>query len=434
MSVVQRRSATKTLRPNRRRSFDPREWAVWSLPSRLRSYVVGVDLAALAGIAVTFGLVGVARPDLLLFAALTAGSVLHHEASRRTERIREIAAEGVSYVSPKTVWIFAGLLLLPPAMVATLIAITYLHSWLRLSRVPAHRWVFSASTIVLAAGFGGAVLAAADPGGYPQLPTGLGGFVAIVLAGVLFWLVNYALVVVAIALASPAKSLRRALGRPADQLVEAASIGLGCAVAGLLTYQPWLVLALLVPLLLMQRSLLVSQLERVASTDSLTGLFNPMYWHELARKELERASRTSTSVAVLMIDLDRFKVINDEFGHVAGDQVLRTVARAVRGESSRDDLIGRLAGEEFVLLLPDTDASGLAALAERICERVRGLTVEVDSEHGPATVRGLTISAGGAVYPDAADDLDALLLNADNALFSAKDAGRNAFCVVTPTV
>jgi diguanylate cyclase (GGDEF)-like protein len=436
MSVGQPQPHPRTFAFQRPAFTSPRRWSLWALPPNLKYYVIAVDLAAVATVTGTAVLFPVERQDLILFVGLVVGSMLHLEWSRRIERMRELAAEGVSYVSPQAVWSFAGLLLLPPPLVAALIVVLYAHLWFRVSRrIVVHRWVFSASTIVLASACAGAILAALNPADYPGLAKdhlGLAAVIAIVAAAVARWLVNYALVVGAIMLSSPNMPARQALGRLNNQLIEAASLGFGTAVAALMIYQPAVVALLLVPMLTMQRSLLASQLEHVASTDSKTGLLNALYWHELAKKEMERARRLKTSVGVLMIDVDRFKDVNRAHGLVAGDIVLRAVAKTVQSELRGHDLIARLAGEEFIALLPKVDDAELNAFADRICQRIRELEVGVDGEDGPATVRNLTVSVGGSLYPDCADDIDGLLLTADNALFSAKDAGSNSFCVVAP--
>jgi diguanylate cyclase (GGDEF)-like protein len=415
---------------------NPLRWSLWSLPPSLRYYVLAVDLAAVATIAGTAALFPVERQDLILFVFLTVGALLHLEWSRRIERMRELAAEGVSYVSLKAVWSFAALLLLPPPLVATLIVLLYAHEWLRVSRrIVAHRQVFTASTVVLASACGGGILAALNPADYPGLASdhlGLVAVIAVVAAATARWLLNFALVIGAVMLSSPGMPARKAVGPPIQHLIETASLGFGAAVAALMVYQPALVALLLVPMLTMQRSLLVSQLEHAASTDSKTGLLNALYWHELAKKEMERARRLKTSLGILMIDLDRLKDVNRAHGPLAGDTVLRAVAKAVQAELRGHNLIARLAGEEFIALLPEVDDTQLNAFADRICQRIRQLEVGVDGEQGPATVRGLTVSVGGSLYPDCADDIDSLLLTADNALFSAKDAGRNSFCVVAP--
>lgn len=414
------------------RGWSVRGWSLWSQSAPVRSYVIGVDATAIALVVLTAQLVAVDRSDMLLFGGLAVGAVLHYELSKRIERIREVTAEGVSYVDLQSVWAFAGLLLLPPPLVAALIAITYTHMWFRVSkRIVVHRWVFSASTVVLASGAAGVVLYLLEPREYPGLPGGWAGVATVVAAAAVRWFVNYALVLGAILLSSPGATLRKVIGRPADQLTEAAALGLGYVAALVMVAQPAAVVVLMVPLLVMQHSLMISQLQHAASRDRTTGLLTAMYWHELARKELERAERLGTTAGLLMIDVDRFKDVNRRHGQATGDRVLKAVAASVQLElGGGDNLVARLAGEEFVALLPGVTDAELAAAADRACRRVRQLTVDLDGESGSVTVGGLSISIGATLYPDSASDLDGLLLTADNALFSAKDAGRDGFCVV----
>jgi diguanylate cyclase (GGDEF)-like protein len=389
-------------------------------------YVLAVDVAALAVVAASARLVPVTSVDLVRFAVLAVGSAVHIEAARGIERLREVAAEGVPYVNLKGMWTFAAALLLPPPLTVTLIVTTYLHSWLRLRRVAVYRWAFSAATIVLACAVTAAILAAASPAGYPALPSGPVGLLVVSAAGVAYWWVNLALVAGAIVLSNPTAPAGKVLGRLSDQVIVGGSLGLGVAVAGLLVNDPWSVAVLLVTVLGLHRALLVGQLQTAANTDAKTGLVNAVCWHEIAGKELARAQRTRSPLGVLMIDLDRFKSINDTHGHLAGDQVLKAVANALRAEVRDYDLVGRFGGEEFVVLLPGVDSVEVGYAAERLRQRVAGLTVTVDGDQGRTTLGGLTCSVGAAVYPEAAGTLEGLLLAADSATYTAKDAGRNA--------
>jgi diguanylate cyclase (GGDEF)-like protein len=131
---------------------------------------------------------------------------------------------------------------------------------------------------------------------------------------------------------------------------------------------------------------------------------------------------------VLVLDLDHFKVVNDLYGHLAGDQVLAAVATALRAEVRERDLVGRFGGEEFVILLVGGREGGetdLGAIAERIRERVAGLVVDVTTPDGAVRIRRLSVSVGGALHPGGRADLDGLMRIADTALYSAKRAGRN---------
>lgn len=165
-------------------------------------------------------------------------------------------------------------------------------------------------------------------------------------------------------------------------------------------------------------------LRRLSITDSLTGSYNRRHFFDEAQREMERAQRYARPFSVLLMDLDYFKQINDTHGHMTGDEVLRrfvsTCQRLLRG----CDVLGRLGGEEFAVLLPETDRDGAATLAERI--RAAVAQMAVDSERGPLRV---TVSIGvagcAASGATARCSVDDLLSVADKALYRAKSAGRN---------
>ncbi len=362
--------------------------------------------------------------DLAHFALLAVGSAVHIEAARHIERLREVAAEGVPYVNLKSMWIFAGALVLPLPLAFALVITTYLHSWFRLRRVPPYRLAFSAASVVLAVGAVAAVMISISPAGYPGFPSGPVGLLAGVVAAGAYWFVNYALVVGAIILSNPTSPGANALGRLADQWIVAGALGLGFAVAALLVHEPWAVSVVLFTVLGLHRALLLSQFQLAASTDGKTGLLEATFWHKLATAELARAERTSTPLGVLMIDLDDFKAVNDTYGHLNGDLVLKAVARGIKDQVREYDQVGRFGGEEFVVLLPGIDAIEIAMAAERIRHQIANLQVELTGA-GKLGQDWLTCSIGGAVYPDAGTSLDQLMLAADTATYQAKDRGRN---------
>ncbi|WP_405427501.1 diguanylate cyclase [Micromonospora sp. NBC_00617] len=164
--------------------------------------------------------------------------------------------------------------------------------------------------------------------------------------------------------------------------------------------------------------------QRLSLTDPLTGLWNYRYLRESIRREVERASRFGRMLSVLALDLDRFKDVNDTYGHAAGDTVLAEFARRVRGEIREVDLAFRQGGEEFVLLLPETDARGAAIVAERLGAAVRETPIAVEAYAGPIVV---TVSVGIAVYPDHGSTGREVLEAADDALYAAKAAGRDTY-------
>jgi two-component system, cell cycle response regulator len=171
--------------------------------------------------------------------------------------------------------------------------------------------------------------------------------------------------------------------------------------------------------------------QRLSLTDPLTGLSNYRYLRESLRREVERASRFGRTIALLALDLDRFKEINDTNGHAAGDAVLAEFARRLRAEIREVDFAFRQGGEEFVVLLPETDAAGGAVVAERLGAAVRRTPVIVVSASGdePPKRVPVTVSIGVAVYPLHGSTGAMVLEAADDALYRAKASGRDTYCV-----
>jgi diguanylate cyclase (GGDEF)-like protein len=281
--------------------------------------------------------------------------------------------------------------------------------------------------VVIACWCAGAAVTAVQPaasGAFVSRLDGPLGLVALAAAALAYWLVNLGLVIAAIIFTNPNRSGRAAFGHLSDQLIIGASVGLGTAIAVMVTVQPWLTPVLVFTALALNLGLLLPQFAAASRSDQKTGLLNATFWHELAGKELLRASRLRSPVGLLMIDLDHFTSIDEQYGRPVGDAVLRATGNAMKAESRPDDLVGRF-GEEFVVLVPGVDADALREFAGRICERIRQLEVTVESGRAPSTVRGLTVSVGAALYPQMATTLEELLWATDNALFAAKDGGRD---------
>lgn len=219
---------------------------------------------------------------------------------------------------------------------------------------------------------------------------------------------------------------RSAPTRLADDLLAGAgwlSVG-GIAVA-LAALHPALVLALLVPGALHVRCRTeLARWRQRAETDPLTGLRNAHGWRHHAAHTLTSnpGGRPSSGPAVLVIDVDRFKTVNDTYGHLTGDAVLCSVAAAVAASVGADCVAGRIGGDEFAVALPRAAPAELVTLAERIRAAVNATVTAVDGW----TVNDVSVSIGAAVSSPAASSVHALLAAADAALYEAKNAGRDA--------
>ena len=162
------------------------------------------------------------------------------------------------------------------------------------------------------------------------------------------------------------------------------------------------------------------QLEMLLTTDPLTGISNRRHLMETMKNEARRSHRSRKSFAILMVDVDHFKKFNDTHGHIAGDEALKAVAEILQTGTREVDHVARFGGEEFLVVLSDTDIAGAAVAAERIRERLAKRSVAV----GKRSVK-LTVSTGVAEFPIDGDSPEALIVSADAALYEAKRSGRN---------
>ncbi|MCG9732069.1 GGDEF domain-containing protein [Shewanella sp. Isolate13] len=177
--------------------------------------------------------------------------------------------------------------------------------------------------------------------------------------------------------------------------------------------------------LLMKIDKLEKEMRKLASLDPLTELFNRRAFFNDANLSIRRAEQERRVVSVIALDLDRFKVINDRYGHSAGDLVLRHFAASIKANCRATDLIGRLGGEEFALLLPNTSAAAAYALAQRLHLTLRQSVIA--HEHSKI---GYTVSVGVvSLVPRETDTIETLLNKADRSLYLAKETGRNCTVV-----
>lgn len=159
------------------------------------------------------------------------------------------------------------------------------------------------------------------------------------------------------------------------------------------------------------------QTEQAAMIDGLTNLFNRRYMDIILKKEFYRCKRYNKKLTLCIMDIDNFKKVNDTYGHQFGDLVLKTLADCIKKCLREEDVACRYGGEEFLLILPETDAAG----AYTLCERIRTVLKSVS----PFKEKSITFSAGTASFPETSDDFQTLVRLADKALYEAKFTGKN---------
>ncbi|MEW5874896.1 MAG: GGDEF domain-containing protein [Candidatus Zixiibacteriota bacterium] len=173
----------------------------------------------------------------------------------------------------------------------------------------------------------------------------------------------------------------------------------------------------------------MEDLRDLSHTDAITGIFNRRHFDVRLSEEIARARRFGRPLSLLILDLDNFKQVNDSFGHLAGDRVLRQVATFIKKSVRSIDVFCRLGGDEFAVLMPDTGSEECDGLAARLGEAVASKKFRSIRKTADLTI---TISIGGAVFPDHAGREDRLVACADQALMDAKRAGRNRFILHEP--
>lgn len=359
---------------------------------------------------------------LLMFAALMTAGAICIEASRRLGMPAGIGRDLLS------AWWLPVALLLPPVYALLIPIPTQALLQLRVRRTLLHR----RALVSAAHGLAGAAASAAfhtvvpDPlGGSAQWLTRLSAIIpAMVACAVLFTLINTVIVAVAAHSSAPGCRWHEHLRNREHLLLDLVELCLGVLVTIVCALTPALILVALPPVMLLQRSLVHQQLQAAARTDAKTGLLNAAAWQREADTEIARADRTGESIALLLIDIDHFKRVNDVYGHLAGDQVLIGVAGTLVSQLREYDVVGRFGGEEFVVLLPGADILEGCRVAERLRNRIRRLSVPADNDSV-----SVTVSVGVALYHTHGQDLLELLASADLALYRAKESGRDRICL-----
>lgn len=318
--------------------------------------------------------------------------------------------------------------MLPSSLAVAIVLLIYIQLWLRTWRhvegSHLYRAIYTWASIALSCLAASAVLSAINPDRH-TLPASLRALLAIAAALIVYRAVNALLIAAAFVTSTGTMRASVLLGSRSDNAFEFSTLVLGVFTAAALQREPWFAVLVLPAVFLLQYHALLGNLVQAATVDAKTELLNVAAWRQLADRELARAERQGTSIAVLVIDMDRFKQINDVYGHLAGDVALRAVAAVLSDELREYDAVGRFGGEEFVALLPDVDAPAAVNVAERLRHRIEATPIAIEAPASPGQQVRVTASVGVASSL-AGVELDDLLRAADIALYAAKESGRNA--------
>jgi diguanylate cyclase (GGDEF)-like protein len=417
----------------------PWAWPLLAMPLSLIVYVLVILAVDLALIGWELAETQWRADDLALATALLAAAAICIEAIRRLGQPSGVSRDLLS------AWWLPIALLLPPlyALLAPFVVGLALYARSRRA-TPVYRRMFSSAALGLAGAAtsvtfhkiwpdAGHVSLTATAGGLGQF-THPAVIITAVGCAVLFGVVNTGIVAVAAHLAEPEASLTEVLWDRESLLLDLTETCVGILVAITCALSPLLLLVALPPVILLQRSLMHQQLQAAARTDPKTGLLNAAAWQREADAEVNRALRSgslgpasgsNSSLALLLVDVDHFKRVNDSHGHLAGDEVLKSLAAELRQQVRDSDIVGRFGGEEFTVLLPRADAAEAVQIAERLRRSASTLSIFA----GDVRIC-VTVSIGAAVLGQHGRDLFELLAAADLALYRAKDKGRNQVVLI----
>ena len=316
-------------------------------------------------------------------------------------------------------FLLSAALLLPTSFYAPLVVIPLALEWARY-RYPWYIQTFNICTYLLNILGARLVFDWISPGGLDLAWAGIGGAAA---AGLTFTAMNHLMVAIVLWLARRLSPARSGVLSAESLQTDLALIGVGIGIAVFWTIEPALIVLQIIPLFLFYRALSVPLLEKEAHYDAKTGLLTASRFMEILGEHAARAARDPQhAISLIMADLDFFRDVNNTLGHLAGDQVLRAVATVLRQTLRQTDFIGRFGGEEFVVLLPNTEAAAAMRAGERLRTAVESARIQLPGRPQPVLI---TVSLGVASYPDPCPDVRALLHMADLAVYKSKRDGRN---------
>jgi diguanylate cyclase (GGDEF)-like protein/putative nucleotidyltransferase with HDIG domain len=383
-----------------------------SLPRNARFYFIAVAIIA-AGVTLPF--IGRLQttdqwPAFLILASAAA-----------TARLFVVRTPADQAYHTDIVFLIPAALILPPELLVLVAVVQMVPEWLKMR----YRWYLQTFNILdyslsaMAAWFVGRVLILEHSGiGNDALRLSLAGLAACVV----FVAVNHILLAVMLRLARGFTFRDTGLFDPEYLATDLVLAALGVAVYAFWQSNPWLVPFALTPLFLIHRSLSVPALQAEARVDPKTGLFNARHFAAALAEEIGRARRFERPMSLIMADLDLLRDINNTYGHLAGDAVLKGIAEVFRAQLRHYDVPARFGGEEFSILLPETPPEQALEIAERIRRAVAERTFDVETSSDPIRA---TVSIGVAGFPKDGTDANELIHQADLAVYRAKLQGRN---------
>jgi len=414
-----------------RRCLAIRDWAWWELPPLLRWYVATPPVAAVAVIGIAAATNHWHVTDLGKFFLLMCCGI-----------ISVISVPKLMYAFPgltrdfSSIWVLPTAILLPP-LYAALVPVSFTTSlYLFVHRGVPHRMVFTAAATSLsyaAASFVFRLFPASFAGGAVGTGThALTWCIAVAACEIVGSRGHHFLILGAVKLSAPEVRIWEMEWDRESMQALFVEIDLGVLITLAVALSPALVLIAVPSVLLVRRFLIFPVLVAQSRVDAKTGLLNVSTWEKEAETELSRAMRTDSPTALTLIDIDHFKVVNDTYGHLAGDRVLKAIAEALTGQSRDYDRVGRFGGEEFVLLLAQTSEHDARKIAERLRSYIENLEIRADDRPDAPTIK-VTISVGvTAMASGEAFELTDLLAAADSAMYHAKQAGRNKAAFARP--
>ena len=410
--------------------LDPRTWAWWQAPPVLRTYVGAIPLIAFTCIGyaasqTTWHLDDFLKFLLLLTCGLTSVIATPRMAYMQSGSIKDFI----------TVWVLPVAVLLPTVYALIMPIPLFALTQYRAPTGFLHRRVFSAAAIGLSYAVGALALHAL-PLSFAGHQVGVGSHaltwvVAVIMCEFVGGTGHRALILTGIKLSNPALRVLSAETNPEALLGTFAELDLGVLITVVIAVNPLLAILSVPTVLLARRFMMHRPLVEQTRVDAKTGLLNAPTWEKEAAVEVDRAVRFHQPLAVALVDIDHFKRVNDTYGHLVGDRVLRVVCDALRSHLRGYDLAGRFGGEEFILLLPQAREQDARSVAERLRTYIASLEIPVDDDPDCAIFVTLTISIGVAALEGQNRELTDLMAAAEAALYYAKETGRNRTHVIT---